>query len=61
MHPIPEQVGVGVTSLTPLDLKGFRYESVGIYHNYHVTPTVWECLVATGLGDKRREYLPESV
>ena len=42
MHPIPEQVGVGVTSLTPLDLKGFRYESVGIYHNYHVTPTVWE-------------------
>lgn len=35
--PLPSHVGVGFTSKTPLDVKGYDYRPLGIYHNYHFT------------------------
>ena len=41
--PIPSKFGIGFVSNKPLPQYAdkFRYEQVGMYHNYYVTPECW--------------------
>lgn len=44
-QPLPTNHGVGFVSkeaLPEAEAMGYRYEQVGRYHNYHVTPKAWQ-------------------
>lgn len=45
VRPMPLKYGVGFVTEKPLDdvwARGYRYEKVGMHHNYHVTPDNWD-------------------
>lgn len=40
IQPLPPEIGIGITSLTPVDprlVSKMRYEQIGIHHNYYFT------------------------
>ena len=41
VRPLPDKQGVGFCAMKPLDIKGYRYEQVGMHHNYHFTQDNW--------------------
>ncbi len=41
IRPLPKKVGIGFTSMEPLDkdgAEGYQYQQMGHFHNYHFTP-----------------------
>lgn len=40
--PLPPKIGFGFTSDQKLDIQGYDYKNVGIYHNYHVNVDNWK-------------------